>query len=351
MDRWTLGLLSFRMSFKSTPDKIARLLESKGRSEKNNLEYVTPETVRVSCVQLRLRGYASLKEYTEEMYQVAKTAADAGAQLIVFPEYVGLLAFTLIPGYRRLLSDLLGKDWIQGLAHAAPDPKKLHALAEAFHNFLFETYLYTFSTIARLLRVYLVAGTTLFYEEGQFVNRCLVFGPDGDTVGAQEKTCAIGLDRALGVTPSDLVETIQTPLGELGIVIGSDVYYFENFRILREKGAQIIAVPSSYTGPLRDLLRCRSNENGAYTIYACYVQEAEQQARAGIFAPIESTLSRNGVIAAAMESDTCAVTARTSLKKLVPPLTELEPNHTFIEGDYLHSYGYCGKLPLIDREG
>ena len=42
-----------------------------------------------------------------------------------------------------------------------------------------------------------VAGSALFWEEGRLINRCVVFGPDGQPAGAQEKICAMRYSRRL----------------------------------------------------------------------------------------------------------------------------------------------------------
>ena len=41
---------------------------------------------------------------------------------------------------------------------------------------------------------------------------------------------------------------MDTPAGRLGILIGSDSWYPENYRTLNEKGAQLIAVPAFIIG-------------------------------------------------------------------------------------------------------
>ena len=96
---------------------------------------------------------------------------------------------------------------------------------------------------------------------------------------------------------------------------------------------------------LPDLLRCRANENGVYALYACYASGGA--ARCGIFAPLDATPGKNGVVALADGPQACALAARTNLEKLHLAVIEGEPNAPFLAEDYLHSYRYCGKLPLL----
>lgn len=341
-----LGLLTFRLSFAATPKKIAAFLEGKGETDRRNAEFAAPEAVRGAAVQLAPRAYRDWKDYASEIYRLAKSAVDAGAQVVVYPEYVGLAPLTTVPGWKRMLRWMFGGT-LPALDGPFPQPVdgRLELVAAALHGYLYELYMYTFSTVARLQHVYLVAGSALFWEEGRLINRCVVFGPDGQPAGAQEKICAIGPDRALGVEPSGLIEPVETAVGPIGVVLGTDAYYFECFKILREQGARLIAVPGVGGGILPDLLRCRANENGVYALYACYASGGG--ARCGIFAPLDATPGRNGVVALADGPQACALAARTNLEKLHLAVIEGEPNAPFLAEDYLHSYRYCGKLPLL----
>ena len=351
MNKTWLDILSFLMSFQVTPKKIDRILEAKGRREQQNTAFVAPEAVRVSAVQLSVRKYQNLKDYAGQMYDLAKEAAENGAQLVVFPEYVGLLAGTMLPNYEKIIEWVLDGENKVGLSGVKLAPEKVRLLAETFHHFLYETYMYTFSAIARLLRIYLVAGTCLFYEDGQLRNRCVVFGPDGEPAGAQEKVSAVGFDKALGVTPCDVIETIPTPMGDISVVIGSDNYYFECVKIARARGVKIIAAPDSREGVTRDLLRCRADEQNLYTVYSCLTGTREHTtALAGIFAPVGITPDRDGFVACAADTEPQTVTARVNLEKLEHVFTESGPNPEFLRGDYPHSYRYCGTPPLGETE-
>lgn len=344
MLKWFLSLLAFWMSIKVTPGRIATILSQTGATDRDNAAFFAPETLRVASVQLRPRRLHSLREYLAAVLAPVKSAVSDGAQLVVMPEYVGLMALELIPFHRALLRWLCHGTVPKALAELQPDHERLMKLVEAFDHYLYETYTATFSTLARVQKVYIVAGTSLFYEEGRLRSRSVVFGPDGGQAGTQEKTGTIGLDRALELSPTDEVEPISTPFGSLGVVIGSDAYYFECFKILAEKGARVIAAPCSGSAVTGELLRCRANETGIYVIHSCYCGNG---ARAGIFAPIDSSPQHDGVISDAPDDRGRAVTARTNLLKLELSTPDFEPNDAFIYDDYLHSYRYCGTLPIF----
>ena len=80
-----LELLSFLMTYRVTPKKILRVVEEAGEYPKNNLEYIAPETVRVAAVQLNIHPYTGVREYVGEMLGHARAAAEAGAQMVVYP--------------------------------------------------------------------------------------------------------------------------------------------------------------------------------------------------------------------------------------------------------------------------
>lgn len=49
-------------------------------------------------------------------------------------------------------------------------------------------------------------------------------------------------------SPDHQLSVIDTPAGRLGIPVGSDSWYPENYRSLNEQGAQLIAVPAFIVG-------------------------------------------------------------------------------------------------------
>ena len=345
-----LAAVSFWMSVKVTPKKIVTYLEAIHTQKKNNLEFVTQEAIRVSCIQLRVRGYKSLRDYLSDMLRLAAQAVEGGAQLIVFPEHIGLMPGTLLPFFGRHLYWVMEGRTPDGLSEVKLNAKRSLQLAEAFQNYILETYLYTFGTIARLLNVYIAAGSCVFYEQGKLRNRSILFGPDGEPVGAQDKMSAVNFDHAMGVSPCEQLEVMETPLGRIAIISGLDAYYFETFKIAAELGATLVITPDSRGGITRDLLRCRANESGVYVLYSCYCDKQSACTRASVLAPLAATPDGSGIIAALDNAKTGVLTTRLNVEKLGKVRHESESNPAFLAGDYLHSYVYSGSLPLPAQE-
>lgn len=349
--RLYLAMLSFWMSLCVTPKKIVTYLEKNCTNTRNNTEFITQEAVRVASVQMRVRGYKNLRDYLSEMLEAAQAAVDDGAQLVVFPEYAGTLTATLLPSFDRLLFWAMDGRMPESLEEVEISPERTALLAEAFQNYIYEAYAYTFSTIARLLHVYVAAGSSLFYEQGELHNRCVLFGPDGEPVGAQDKVSCLGFDKAIGVVPSDRLELFDTPLGRLAILLGTDGYYFETFKAAVELGARIVLVPDSRGGVTRDVLRCRANECGAYVVYACYAHPKKPGCRAGILGPMAVSPDHSGIFSGSANTKSDTVTCRLNLEKLDRFRREVEPNPDFLAGDYMHSYLYCGAMPVQGQDG
>ncbi len=84
--------------------------------------------------------------------------------------------------------------------------------------------------------------------------------------------------------PGDRVIVVDTPLGRLGIAVCYDVRFPEMFRLMSDRGAQIVAVPAAFTHATgaahwRTLLRARAIENQMYILASaqtgCHANQRE----------------------------------------------------------------------------
>lgn len=292
-----LGLLTFRLSFAATPKKIAAFLEGKGETDRRNAEFAARRRCAgrpCTCA----RAYRDWKDYASEIYRLAKSAVDTGAQVVVYPEYVGLAPLTTVPGWKRMLRWLFGGT-LPALDGPFPQPVdgRLEQVAAALHGYLYELYMYTFSTVARLQHVYLVAGSALFWEEGRLINRCVVFGPDGSPRGAQEKICAIGPDRALGVEPSGSSSRSRPPSARSASCSGRTPITSSASKSCgsRARGSS----PSPAWAAASCPTCCAAAPMKTASTRSTPATPPGGAARCGIFAPLDATPGRNGVVALA----------------------------------------------------
>lgn len=136
--------------------------------------------------------------------------------------------------------------------------------------------------LARELRMWIVGGTVPLRAgpDGRVAAASLVFDDTGARVARYDKIHLFDVDipgRAESYRESAHVAAgrtpvvVETPLGRLGLSVCYDVRFPELFRKLSAAGAQLITVPSAFTGPTgrahwETLIRARAIENLCYVI-------------------------------------------------------------------------------------
>lgn len=95
-----------------------------------------------------------------------------------------------------------------------------------------------------------VSDGTLKIGRGALYNSSLVFGRDGLPIGQPQRQLSPAFDQRGYIRPStdQVINVIDTPAGRLGVLIGSDSWYPDNYRKLNDQGAQLIAVPAFVIG-------------------------------------------------------------------------------------------------------
>ncbi len=122
-------------------------------------------------------------------------------------------------------------------------------------------YQLLFGGLAKEFHITLVAGSIVLPEpniidgrlkvgSGALYNTSVVFGRDGAPLGQPQRQMRPIFDQD-DTTPSNdvsRINVIDTPAGRLGVLIGNDSWYPDNYRRLDEQGAQLIAVPAFVIG-------------------------------------------------------------------------------------------------------
>ncbi|MGE5587236.1 MAG: nitrilase-related carbon-nitrogen hydrolase, partial [Clostridia bacterium] len=198
--------------------------------------------VRVAAVQMRLDLVKDARTYAERVYGLTKAAVDQGAQLVVFPEGSGAPLVGLVPGIERLAAR--GID--AAVADMAGSDVKVAEVFRVISPAVKRIYETTFSTLAGAFRVYIVTGSA-FLEDDDGRMRIIgyLYGPDGKLIARQRKLHLVPMEAAWGLEPGSDLEVLDTPLGRLAFPICMDATYFETFRIARQRGADIVVVPSA----------------------------------------------------------------------------------------------------------
>jgi predicted amidohydrolase len=118
-----------------------------------------------------------------------------------------------------------------------------------------------FGGLAKEFHVTLVAGSIVLPEpsirdgqlkpgNGPLFNSSVVFGSDGVPLGQPQRQMYPIFDQRDVIDAEDkqAINVVDTPAGRLGVLIGSDSWYPDNYRTLDEQGAQLIAVPAYVSG-------------------------------------------------------------------------------------------------------
>ena len=118
-----------------------------------------------------------------------------------------------------------------------------------------------FGGLAKEFGVTLVAGSIALPEpriengkllpgSGPLYNSSVVFDRTGAALGKPQLQLLPTYEEQSYIQPGPDHElnVVDTPAGRLGILIGSDSWYPENYRTLNEKGVQLIAVPAFIVG-------------------------------------------------------------------------------------------------------
>lgn len=232
-------------------------------------------------------------------------ARDQGIKLVVYPQYWGLnLVCPEETGERAKLLTYLQQEGAKAK----------------------QAFLDTCRDLAGEFGLYLLPGSFLEVAAtptGAPVrvscqNRACLFSPRGQVILEQAQTHFSPWEEDLffdwntlparfGFNPGDTLEVAKTPLGVLGLVLGTDARYPEVSRILTLQGAQVLlaltALPEPYN-PWRQVAGMwqQVQQNQVYCAESCLVGNFLGQSFAGkssLYGPCEITPGETGVFSQA----------------------------------------------------
>ncbi|MBW6463255.1 MAG: nitrilase [Firmicutes bacterium] len=265
---------------------------------------VDRKRVRAAALQVELKLFKNPLAYADEMHRRVKEAFEAGAQIVAFPEYNSLPLFGMLPGidqleksYQNAPDQSAGKNTGSGISLADIFSFMTPAV-KPFIDLLF-------SSLAQAYGVYIMAGSYPFAEAGTVVNRSFLYSPEGRLIGSQDKVHLLPVEAEWQLKRGRSFSHFDTPLGRLAIPVCMDATYYETFRILESHRVDIVLLPIAnleeynYWLALRGIWP-RVQESVIYGIKSSLVGSVAGftfTGRAGIFAPLEITPKRDGVLA------------------------------------------------------
>ncbi|MEW9903876.1 carbon-nitrogen hydrolase family protein [Pseudomonas putida] len=248
--------------------------------------------IRLAACQYAIELHETWAAYAEHLQSLCAEAVEGGAQLLLLPEYAGLVLSGQLPPEQR--SDLKGS--IVGIQP------------------LIEPWLALCEGIARRWGIYLQPGSLPLLEtDGRYRNRAWLFGPDG-VLGYQDKLIMTRFEREQwDIAAGEGLKVFDTALGQLGILICYDNEFPLLARHLAERGADLILAPSCTDTEagyhrVRIGAQARALENQIAVLQSPTVGMAawspaldENIGRAGLFVPPDYGMPSNGVIAESTE--------------------------------------------------
>lgn len=247
----------------------------------------------VAAAQFPVLEPRTLAEYEVTLGEWAQDAVELGAELLVFPEYAGLIVASTFEGAARTELDRQ----VDALQAVRAEYVELHRRLATAHG------------------VHLLAGSLPWRLDdarsgpGKLVNRAWLFTPDG-SASFQDKRMMTRFEReSWNVSPGECLRVFETKLGRMGVCICYDSEFPLLARAQAEAGATLLLVPSctdARAGYERVRIGCqaRALESQSYVVQAPLVGERPWSpaidvnvGRAGIFGPPDRGFPDDGVVA------------------------------------------------------
>lgn len=301
--------------------EIEKLVDRLDIAPAGNLARVSREDLRVAVIQLFCKQYKTLADYIVDMNLYITDAVNKRAQLVCFPAYAGLLPATFIPQFTTVMPRLR-----QTAATGMPDIKELNDTLSYFSDYIFDAYFNTMSALAARHGIYVMAGSTLYFEKDDLRHRAFLFDNTGNLVGFQDKISLNRLERELAVTPAAELKTFETVLGNIAILTCEDANYFEPAKVAKAFGAKLLLSPSVFLSEQTPVdtamgLNMRVQENYVYGARSVLIGDTGlgfyTEGYGCCFSPNDMLMRKNGVLeqtSGRYEPD--IVCARFNLEKL-----------------------------------
>lgn len=236
--------------------------------ERGNLLGIQPE--------LSPSDYQSREHLRRKLAAYLQQARDQGLinskTIVVLPEHVGTWLFVSGEKDQLYQSTTLKEamNWLSVsnplmFVHALIQAKGRSRIDDAYLRMkaqaMADDYQLLFGGLAKTFGVTLVAGTIVLPDPsvkngelhigaGALYNSSVVFGADGLPIGQPQRQLFPNYTERDYIKPAPTAElnVVDTPAGRLGVLIGSDSWYPDNYVQLNEKGVELVAVPAFVAG-------------------------------------------------------------------------------------------------------
>lgn len=269
---------------------------------------------RFAVVQREIKAVRTVDDYVNELYRFVKEASDHRAQYVIFPEYNIFDLLHLIPGLTTLDRWLKRRAKSKGTSKSAGNAhlqsnRMLRQLFSAVSQPTEKALLLIVERLARFFGMYIFTGTYIHKQGKRLFNRGTFFNPAGKVIFSQDKVHLTDFETSIALARGDCFHVFDLPAGKAAVPICMDASYFETFRLLAAKHADIVIVPIANNEPY-DKWRAmrgiwgRVQEAYVYGMKASlngWIGGMEFTGKAGFFAPCELTENFDGILKIADE--------------------------------------------------
>lgn len=248
--------------------------------------------IKVAACQYHIDLLETWEAYAAHLSALCEEAAGQGAELLLLPEYAGLVLSGQLPEAER---------------------GDLHASIAGIQPLL-PRWLELCEGLARRLRVHLQPGSVAVLDaDGRYRNRAWLFGPEG-CLGSQDKLIMTRFElEQWRIAAGSGLRVFDSALGKLGILICYDNEFPLLARTLAEAGVDLILAPSctdSLAGfhRVRIGAQARALENQIAVLHSPTVGLApwspaldEGYGRASLYVPSDHGMPASGIVAESAE--------------------------------------------------
>lgn len=302
MKGFSLRMARKKIISKTKAKKLLEMIDNLEVMPSGNLKHIDLADIKVAAMSVTAKTYSGLFDYIADMNAYVQKAREEGAQLVVFPEYTGMLILSALPVWKPLSRELAAAQDLEEALGMIAD------VMEELSGVIGDVYLTIFSELARLHDIYILGGSILCMEEDRLYNRATLFDRYGYMVLTQDKIFLSALERKMGLASGRETAVADTEIGSMAVLVGDDAKYFEVADIAARKGARLLLNCDLALGPYNPYaaqvgLEMRVQEARAYGVKSVMVGEmpfeTKLYAKSGIYAPFLSTNDLSGVLAQA----------------------------------------------------
>lgn len=321
-------LLTWYFDKKLSSKKIEKALDEIIGNVRIERQELRDGKIVVSCAQRTAESSKSVKEYIASLNRFVKEASCAGASIIAFPEYNFFSLLGLIPGFtaaNKVITRITKKQLAKGNTQQNFDEKDGNMEKESsdgpngMGKFFIaisrpvENAVRTISSkLAASYGIYLYSGSYMAYEDGFLYNKGCLYGPDGECVGSQKKMHLMDTELSMGIARGNELQVFELPFAKIAFPVCMDASYFESFNLAVKNGAELVIIPISDDddnyGTYKAMrgIWARVQESYVVGIKASqngWIAGMHFTGKAGVFAPLEMTPEKDGVLAISGEPE------------------------------------------------